>query len=112
MITALICSIIGIFIVLTISEVPILSLEPQLKNISDISKDNMEDAVKIFAKLNRLTQTEELAIMDVEDNTGKIKVIFFTRETNLSKNDLIEVTGKVIEYKGELEIEASKIIKR
>ena len=50
-------------------------------------------------------------ILNVRDNTGEITTIIFKEEKiNLSKNDLIEVEGKVSKYKDKIEIIADLII--
>lgn len=113
LITALICSIIGIFIILSVQHIPILNQDSEITNITSITKESIGENVKIAGTLTRLTQTEELAIMNIEDNTGKITAIFFTKdELDLIEGQTIEIEGEIIEYQGKLEIEISNIIGR
>lgn len=110
LIAALICSTIGIFIILTIQYIPILNLEPEHLSIINITKENIGETVKIIGTITRITKTDELAIINIQDNTGKITIIFFTNDPlNLTENQIVEISGEVVEYKGELEIEASNI---
>lgn len=105
--TALVCSIIGIFIILSISE----NIEIKNLNIAEITKEKLEETVKITGEIISKTDTEDLIIMNVKDSTGEMTVITFkSDDIKLEKNQLVEIQGEVIDYKGKIEIEASRII--
>ncbi len=96
-------------------------------NLSDIStileEKNIDKTVKIQGTLNRVTKTPEVIITNIQDETGNIPIIIFTnnetkildfftpnkKEIDLEKGMRVEITGKVIEYKGQLEISADEI---
>ena len=103
-ITAIV-SLIGLFF---LSEM----IEPKLTNISEITKDKLEDFVKVQGTISKTIETDGLWLIDVQDASGKIRVVVFKDPNNpleFSETSQIEVTGKVIEYKGTIEIQASEI---
>ena len=104
---SLILSLIGIAILILISD----KIEIKGYNISDITKDLLEKEIKVTGKVIKVSETPGLYLIDLENEERKLKVVIFKEDKNLSfkKNQLIEVTGKVVLYKKELEIEAKKI---
>lgn len=103
---ALICSIVGIFIVLVFAD----RLEPPLVKVSDISDSLLENDVKISGEIVSIKISPSVTILDVKDSSGSIKVVAFdSSDLNLGKGGFVEVTGKVTEYKGSLELEAKSI---
>src|SRR3989344_6158724 len=94
------CSLVGVFIILLMTEI----LDLSRIEIKDINEEMLERNVKIIGVANSVYEGNDILIMDVEDDTGKIKVVVFEKgEFNLSKGDAVEVKGKVVEYEGELE---------
>lgn len=71
-----------------------------------------EEYVKVQGVITRSTETPGLYLLDIEDKSGSITVVVFKREENitLNKNQIIEVEGKTVSYKGKMEITADKII--
>ena len=103
---ALICSIIGIFIIFILSD----KLEPSLIRIADVSEDIIEQSVKIQGKIVSLRNTPSVLIFDVKDDSGSIKVVAFNDgNSQLNNGQRVKILGDVTEYKGMLEIEAKKI---
>ena len=103
---ALICSIIGVFIIFIFAD----RLEPSLMNISDISDSMIDQSVKIQGEIVAVRNTPSVSILDVEDDGGSIKVVAFDDENSgLSKGQFVEVFGDIQDYEGLLEIEAKKI---
>ena len=104
---ALICSIIGIFIIFIFAD----KLEPSLINISDISYSFIDKGVKVKGYIKSVRQAESVAILDIQDDTGSIKAVVFNEDNfELKKGESVEVLGKVIEFKGSFEIEVNRII--
>lgn len=101
---ALICSIIGIFIIFIFAD----RLEPSLISISEVSESLVDQSVKIQGKVVSVRNTPTVSIFDVKDDSGSIKVIIFENSA-FSKGQAVEILGAVKEYKGSLEIEAKKI---
>lgn len=104
---ALICSIVGVFIIFIFAD----RLEPSLINISGISQSLIDKDVKIRGTVNSFRITSSVLMLDVRDETGTIKVVAFDKEDfEADKSQVIEVTGTVKEYQGVLEIEAKNIL--
>lgn len=103
---AITCSIIGILILLFITD----KIEVKYTSILDINKSLMDKEVKIGGQITNIKETPGLYIVDVRDSTGKITVVIFKEELlNLTKNQLIEVLGTVTTYKNKIEINAKQI---
>lgn len=104
---ALICSVIGIFIILIFAD----RLELSPMGISGISESLVDQSVKIQGKISAVRNTPSVLTLDIKDDSGSIKVVVFNdQDSELSEGDLVEVTGKVKEYKGSIEIEANKVV--
>ena len=103
---SLICSLVGIFIILVINE----SYNLSYSNISLIDNSSIGKTVKVQGFITSVSNSPGILIMNIQDKTSNITVIAFKEEEiNLQKNDLIEVSGIVKEYKDKLEIEAKEI---
>lgn len=104
---ALNTSLIGILILIVIAENT--SVDSSL--IQNITKE--DEYVKVQGLITLSIETPGLYILEIEDKSGSIKVVAFKQDENitLEKNDIIEVEGLTTTYKGELEINADKIIK-
>lgn len=100
-------SIIGIFILLLISEKTNLKTIP----ISEINPSMLDQTIKVNGKVEKITKTGLVSIIQLKDETSSIKVVAF-ENTTINKDDSLEVTGKVTSYKNELEIDSDKIITR
>jgi len=107
---ALICSLIGIFIILLIVE----KIEYPYIKISSIDKTMLEQEVKIKGEVESLTKRSNLLILNIKDETGKIQVVVFeTNNLTIKENSIAEIQGTVTEYQNKLQLEANiiKIIK-
>lgn len=101
---SLVSSILGILIISFLAN----NLEPNLKNISEIDERSLEEVVRVQGKIILVRKYETLSVFTLDDGTGKIDVVFY-ENIGLEKDKTVEVIGKVIEYKGKIEIEANKI---
>jgi RecJ-like exonuclease len=107
--TSLTFALLGILLLLIYSE----NITIEIKNISNITNKDMDKYVKVTGLVTRTTDTPGLFILNIKDKTSQIKVIIFKEEKiNIKQDDFLIIEGKVTEYKGELEIQAEKIIKR
>lgn len=103
---SLIITLIGILILLAVSE----SIEVNESKISLISKKDIDKAVRLKGKITYIKETPGLFIFNLEDSSGKIKVIAFKQESfQLEKNSIVEIEGVVKEYNNELEVQADRI---
>ena len=104
---SLICSLTGILVLLLISE----SIEIKEYKIKDINRKLLNKDIKIKGTITRITETPGLLIFEVNDQTGTLTVIAFKEEPiNITKDQKVEIEGKVQEYKNKLEIVTNQII--
>lgn len=88
--------------------------EPPLKNIKNISQKDLNKMVRIRGKATQLkeytTKTQEkLIIVTLEDTTGSIDIVLFSKSNKITVNQTVTVQGKVSEYNGEFTIIPDKI---
>lgn len=102
--TALVTSIIGLgFLVIILTTTGLQEVD-----ISE-AKELEEDAtVKITGKVQRVTNKDDFAIINLV-REEEIPVIIF-ENINVSKGQVIEITGKTQEYRNKKEIVAEKIV--
>jgi RecJ-like exonuclease len=100
---ALITSILGIFILVFLAE----TLEPKSRDIGSITSRDIENYVKISGDVTYIKHYSTSTLFRIQDETGEIYSIFYG-SANITKGP-VTVAGKVIQYKGILEIEAEKI---
>ena len=102
---SIITSLFGILIIFFINEKLDLS-----SNIGNITKDSLDEKVKIKGEIIKITETPGLYLLDVKDNTGTIVVIVFKEEIlDLKQGNIVEIQGQVAIYKDKPEIIAKKI---
>ena len=99
-------SLLGIFLLLTILEYQTIPLY----KIGDINKDLLERSVRIQGSITSIKETQGLYILKVKDTSTITIIVFKEDPIDLKKNSLLEIEGKVAEYKETLEIIADKII--
>ena len=103
---ALVCSLVGIFIILFIVQ----KYETPNYNIEDIDKSMLNERVSVKGQINRITETPGLYIINLEDSTGEIIVVVFKEDDlDIVEGDFIEIEGEVTEYKNDVEIIAKQI---
>lgn len=73
--------------------------------------DKIEDSsnVKITGKIISVEEQEKITTLRVQTK-NPLKIITFEK-TELQQNDEVEITGKVQQYRGKVEIVAAKITK-
>ena len=104
---SLIFSLIGILLLFILT----YELKVNLYEINSLSKDNLDDIVRIKGVIESFGETPGLYLITVKDNSGKLTVIAFKDEKiPLQKGLNIEVVGSVVEYKDEIEIIAKQIV--
>lgn len=105
---AFVCSILGVFLILIVSE----SKEIPSYEISDLTSGFVEKTVSIQGKISAINLKSDFAAFTLTNDNSSIKVVAFPDEQlSLKKGDSIEVQGKVEEYQGELQVNAD-LIKR
>jgi RecJ-like exonuclease len=100
---AFITAIAGTFILLILSN----NLEPPLIKVSDINERYLDNYVKIQGKIEEIKQSDSLTIIKLSEDNSSINII--AQNAAFQKKSYVEVIGKVVEWHGTLEIEASRI---
>lgn len=103
---ALFCSLIGLFIILLISE----KIELKFYKISEINPSLIDKEIKTQGQIILIKETSGLYILKIKDNINYIDVVIFKEDKiNLEIDNYIEVQGKVVEYRNKLEIQTNNI---
>lgn len=101
---SLVIAFLGTFILLFLSQ----SIEPTARAVSSINEKNLDAWIKIQGIVVDEQTFSTLKIITVSDETASINCVLQQNE-NISVNSKVEITGKIIEYKGQLEIEVSDL---
>jgi|GEM_PF-2768312 len=101
---ALITALIGTALLLFLSE----KVEPKEMQISEIDYSMLDSFVKVSGQITKIEQHDKLTTFDLKDKTETITVITYEK-INLTSGSETQVIGKVTEWEGTLEIEASRI---
>jgi len=101
---SLITTIIGIYLIIILAN----TLEPNITKILDINEKMIDEWVKIEGNVTSQKSIGELTILTVYDGTAGIHAIMYKEIENFEGSEVV-VLGKIIEYKGELEIQIEKI---
>ena len=80
------------------TEVPIILLQ-----------EHINSEVKIFGKTTYASYSDEASFFRLKDDTGEVRVVAFDNCSQVKKNDLVSVKGKVEIYEGKLEVIAHQI---
>lgn len=103
LIVAILCSVMGVLIILFVAE----RTNVELVSISEIDDSFIEKEIRVQGKVVSFKQLEKVALFSVSDGE-EIKVVIFD-EIDLKNGYDVEVVGKVVEYKGELEMEGNLV---
>lgn len=100
-------SILGIFLLLTISEY----FPPELTRIQDLNENYLEKNIRTQGTITQIKTTPTIVILKLKDSNNLITVIAFTEQIipDLKLNSQVEILGEVQKYEHELEIIADKI---
>ncbi|MBS3080638.1 hypothetical protein J4221_04155 [Candidatus Pacearchaeota archaeon] len=100
----LITSILGIFLLLSISYFS----SPRLIQISEINAEYLNKKVRIQGTIISIKNYDNFQILTIEENNNIIDVVVDEKQ-NISKNQNIGVIGKVSIYKENIQINAEII---
>jgi RecJ-like exonuclease len=104
---SLISSLIGILLLFILT----YEMKVNFYEINSLSKDNIDDAVRIKGIVESFAETPGLYIVTIKDDTGAITVVIFKDESlNLQKGMELEIIGTVTEYNNKLEIILKEIV--
>ena len=102
---SLISSLVGILILLILST----KLEINESFISNIDKNDIGSTVKIEGVVSDVKIVNSTIIMNVAQ-LDEMMVVVFNSDMILNRGDYVEVTGKMDEYNGNIELIADKIV--
>ena len=104
---SIIFSLIGILILFYLTG----SLEPRAYEINSLTKDNIDDVVKVNGRVSSFSETPGLYLINLKDDTVMITVVVFKDdELELMEGMEIEIVGQVTEYQDRLELIAKEIV--
>lgn len=105
----LLSSLIGIILLLFLSQ----QITPKNQNISELNESQLEQRIKITGNLieARAYSNNTFHIIEIQDSTGAISVIFNTKskELNLNYSKNYSIIGKLERYNKTIQINAEKI---
>ena len=104
---SLICSLIGVLALFFLSE----NIKLDEASIDDISRLKEGNDVKIKGFVNKITDLDKMAILDVAQLKSVPVVLFKSGNLTISEGDYIEVTGEIQEYEGKMELIGNEIRK-
>lgn len=99
---ALICSIIGLISIF------LLSKNLTLDQTNLITKDELDQTIKVKGVINRITNYEKNTIIEIT-KTEKLDIVLFENNINLKPGEKITATGQLKQYKGNFELLADEI---
>ncbi len=87
------------------------TLEVDSYDIGSLSKDNLDENVRVKGFVSSFTETPGLYIITLKDDTGKIPVVIFKdEELPLHEGLELEIIGNVVEYQDKIEIILKEIV--
>ena len=101
---SLITSLIGIYLIILLAN----TFEPDITKISNINEKMIDEWIKIEGNVTNQKNINDLNILTVYDGTGGIHAIMY-KDLGNCKDSHVVILGKIIEYKGEIEIQIEKI---
>ena len=109
----LVASLFGILVLLFLSQ----TLEPKITAIVNITKQNINQQVKILGKIISIREynNQTFQVLELQDETGIIEATANSKaglkgKLNLSQNQDYLITGKIAEYNNTLQLNINKII--
>lgn len=105
---SLIVALIGTFVIIILAN----NLEPKVRKIETINEKSLDEWVKIQGTIVQDYTKENLKIITVNDGTASINCILRKKSDSFNENlkgKRVEILGKVIEYKDEIEIEINSL---
>ncbi len=85
-------------------------IDYELFAIQDITPERIGETVRIEGEITSLSFFQERYLLEVQDETGSIPVVFYSSESiSIKKNSFVEVIGIVSDYECTLQMTAEKI---
>lgn len=100
---AFVCSFIGIAMIIAM---PFILGTEDIK-ISEVKEKDIGKKVAISGAITVKVQRDNLTILELNDGSGKIEIVFFERIYFKGKE--AKITGEINQYKGKLQLKGEKI---
>jgi len=100
---ALVCALAGVVILYFVSD----NITIDEKAIDKINTENVGDNVKIFGRVEKVSNLENVAFLEISQPSSITVIVF--GNLNASAGDNVEVIGKIDEYNGKLEVIGQRI---
>ena len=101
-----IIALLGILLLIILSQ----QIQPKVVDIKDVKNMSLYKQVAVIGEMITVSNYDEFQVILIQDDTGLIKVTSNSKEPINKTTDEILVIGKTDEYKGEIQIQANKII--
>lgn len=102
----IITTLLGIILLIIVSD----KIEAPTSTISSITKQDLNQEVKLRGTIKASINKETIAFLDLEDSTGVISIVLFKpQNTKITKGSFAEVTGKVSLYEEKLQVYAETV---
>ncbi|HLC58806.1 MAG TPA: OB-fold nucleic acid binding domain-containing protein [Candidatus Nanoarchaeia archaeon] len=99
-------TILGLILLVIISN----KLEAPTKEISQISKKDINKSAKITGFVKKIMIKTTVATITLEDKTGTIQVVMFKPENlKIKTGSLVEIEGKISLYEDQIQVYAEKV---
>ena len=101
---SLVIALISVFIITILAT----NIEPPIRKINTINEKSLDEWVKIQGTVTQQREYETLKIITVNDGTASINCVL-RYDTAPIENKTVEILGKIVDYKGDFEIDVSEI---
>lgn len=101
----LITALVGTFLVIILAN----NIEPETKTIDTINENMFDEWIKVQGNITQERDIEGLKILTVNDGTASINCVLRKNVSYSLKDQRVEIQGKITDYKGDIEIDISKI---
>ena len=104
---ALICSLIGLFILFIFSD----NISISEKDISKIQDEDISDSVRIIGTVNRVSNSDKVAFLELsQERIDTITVVLFKdKNISLMPGMRVEIVGSIEDYNVEKEIIGNRV---
>ena len=97
-------TILGILLIIILTNI----LQPKIIPINNITLKQLDKQIKTQGTITNIITHNEFQVITIKNQT-KINILLNLPSTNLTKNQNIIVTGKLQQYKNQLQINANQI---
>ncbi len=101
---SLVIALVSIFIIAILAT----NLEPSARKIETINEKSLDEWVKIQGTVTQQREYDTLKIITVNDGTAAINCVL-RFDTVPLENKTVEILGKIVDYKGDFEVDVSRL---